>query len=155
MIFDSLSTDGDNLRHLSTIVQLPSFMGYINPARSSVTDIDLRILGSGYGAFKGLVTREGGTRLPLKMILYGIVNHSQLAHPREVHTNHANPLFVKSINIFPLPGEWERTVGFIGTCANTAQLRFSPFQGALSYCTRMVPAANNSMIIPASDSHRN
>ena len=73
---------------------------------------------------------------------------------REVHTNHMNPLFVKSINIFPLPGEWECMVRFVGTCADVVQLLFSPFQGALPYYTCMIPAANNSMIIPVSDLHQ-
>ena len=129
-------------------------MGYINPARSLAMDIELAVIGSGYGSFKGLVRGEGRDRSPMKMISYGIVNQSQLAQPKEVQMINSNPLFVKSINIFPLPGEWERTVGFIGTCANTAQLLFSPFQGALSYCTRMVPSPSTSMFTQAFDSHQ-
>lgn len=104
------------------------------------------MVGSGYGSFKGLVKREAGVKSPVKMISYGVVNHSQLAQPREVHTGNTNSLFVKSINVFPLPGEWERTVGFFGTCANVAHLLFTPFQGALSYSTRMVPVTSNSMV---------
>lgn len=115
-------------------------MGYINPARSSAMNIKLSVLGQGYGSFKGLV--EVPAESPVKMISYGIIKHSNLAQAREVHVGSTSPLFVKSVNIFPLPGEWERTVGFIGTCANTAQLLFTPYQGALSYCTRMVPAAS-------------
>ena len=127
-------------------------MGYVNPARSSPVGIELATLGSGYGSFKGLVRLEANTKSPVKMISYGVVNHSQLGQPREVQTGGPNPLFVKSINISPLPGEWERTVGFIGTCAGVPQLLFSPFQGALSYCTRMVPAAGNSMFTQVLDS---
>ena len=115
-------------------------MGYINPARSSAMNIKLSVLGQGYGSFKGLIEVQATS--PVKMISYGIVNHSNLVQAREVHKSNENPLFVKSVNIFPLPGEWERTVGFIGTCANTTQLLFTPFQGALSYCTRMIPAAS-------------
>ena len=129
-------------------------MGYINPARSLAMGIKLAVLGSGYASFKGLVKSEGGVRSPVKMISYGIVKHSQLAEPKEVHMNNTNTLFVKSISIFPLPGEWERTVGFIGTCANAAQLLFSPFQGALSYSTRMVPAPSPGMFTQTFDSHR-
>jgi len=88
-------------------------------------NIKLATLGQGYGSFKGLV--EVQTTSPVKMISYGIVNHSNLAQAKEVHVGNVNPLFVKSVNVFPLPGEWERTVGFIGTCANTAQLLFTPF----------------------------
>lgn len=127
-------------RHLSTIVQLPTFMDYINPARSSATNFELATVGQGYLSFKGLVNARA--RVPVKMISYGIVSRSDLAQAREVYPGGKNALLVKSINIFPLPGEWERTVGFIGTCVNTAQLLFSPFQGALSYSTRMVPAAS-------------
>jgi len=140
LAFHRPCTDEKHLRHLLEIVQLPTFMGYVNPARSSTTGTGLATIGSGYGAFKGLVEDNS----PLKMISYGVANYSGLAQAREVHTNGANSLFVKSINIFPLPGEWERTVGFYGTCAKAAQLVFSPFQGALPYCTRMVPATGNS-----------
>lgn len=109
-------------------------MGYINPARSSPVGITLATIGSGHASFKGLVQAKS----PLKMISYGVVKYSNLAQAREVFANN-NTLFVKSINVFPLPGEWERTVGFLGSCANAAQLLFSPFQGALPYTTRMVP----------------
>jgi len=126
---------------------MPKFMGYINPARSSESMfIELGVAGSGFGSFKGLVTVGPKAKTPVKMISYGIISHSQLAQPKEVRTTSPKgPYFVKSINIFPLPGEWERTVGFIGTCANAAQLLFAPFQGALSYSTRMIPAAGTSM----------
>ena len=127
-------------------------MGYINPAWLSPVGIELATLGSGYGSFKGLVSLKAKTKSPVKMISYGIVNLSQLGQPREVQTGGPNPLFVKSINIFPLPGEWECMVGFIGTCAGVPQLLFSLFQGTLSYCTRMVPAASNSMFNQVHDS---
>ena len=142
--FSPVALTATNSRHLSKIIQLPEFMGYINPARSSAMNVKLSTLGQGYGSFKGLF--EVQAKSPVKMISYGIVNHSNLTQAREVRRGSGNPLFVKSVNIFPLPGEWERTVGFIGTCANTGQLLFTPYQGALSYCTRMVPAT--SMLIP-------
>jgi len=111
-------------------------MGYVNPARSSPVEVTLMTVGgSGHGSFYGLVK----ARSPLKMISYGVVKYSGLAQAREVHSK-TGVLSVKSINIFPLPGEWERAVGFFGTCAKAAQLLFSPFQGALSYTTRMIPA---------------
>ena len=128
-------------RHLSEIVQLPKFMGYLNPARSVTTTTSLAKVGTGYGAFNGPVTDNH----PLKMISYGIISYSNLAQPKVVHSANAqNPLFLKSISIFPLPGEWERTVGFMGTCANVWRLMFAAYQGALSYCTCMLPAAGTS-----------
>lgn len=111
-------------------------MGYVNPTRSDSTDIKLAVLGSGYGSFKGLV--KAGS--PVKMISYGMLQFSNLAQPKEVRIPNKPTLFVKSVNIYPLPGEWERTVGFIGTCADVAQLMFNLFQGTLSYGTHMVPA---------------
>jgi hypothetical protein len=128
-------------------------MGYVNPARSFPAGIELATIGSGYGAFKGLVKAKS----PLKMISYGVADRSHLAEAKEVHTSGPAPLFVKSIDIFPLSGEWERTVGFYGTCAKATQLLFSPFQGALPYCTRMVPARDTGMtcaINPVFDFHR-
>ena len=111
-------------------------MGYTNPARNCPGGFRLSIIGSGFGSFRGLVDGKS----PLKMISYGVVDQSNLARAREVNsTTSSNVLQVKSINIFPLPGEWERTVGFMGTCADAAILHFTPFQGALSFATRMVP----------------
>lgn len=116
-------------------------MGYPNPARSVTTTTSVAKVGSGYGAFNGLVTDN----CPLKMISYGIVSYSNLAQPKVVHSANAqSPLFLKSISIFPLPGEWERTAGFMGTCANVGRLMFAAYQGALSYSTRMLPAAGTS-----------
>lgn len=127
-------------------------MGYVNPARSSPAGMRLDVIGVGQQSFRGLVD---GTS-PLKMISYGVVNHSNLVQASEVRARKV--LFVKSINMFPLPGEWERTVGFYGSCANVPQLLFSPYRGALSYATRMLPApGSNSRVAlvlnsPATDS---
>jgi hypothetical protein len=156
-LFAWLSTDWPlitGIRHLIEVIQLPTFMGYVNPARSSTAGIELATIGSGFGGFKGLVK----TKSPLKMISYGVTDRSNIAEAKGVHINGTAPLFVKSIDIFPLPGEWERTVGFYGTCAKATQLLFSPFQGALPYCTRMVPdhsTGMSCMIHPAFDSQSN
>jgi hypothetical protein len=41
------------IRHLIKVIQLPTFMGYVNPARSSTTGIELATIGSGFGVSKG------------------------------------------------------------------------------------------------------
>lgn len=124
------------------IVQLTDFMGYANPARSSPAGIKMGTIGFGFGAYKGLT--QGGS--PFKMISYGLVDLSNLTKPRHVNVGKPpRPIPVKSINIFPLPVEWERTVGFIGTCANMNQLHFTPFRGALSYSTRMATISGASI----------
>jgi hypothetical protein len=117
------------------------FMGYLNPARSSTAGVKLDTVGSGHRSFKGLVNETA----PLKMITYGVVNYSNLAQASEVRTKKV--MFVKSINVFPLPGEWERTVGFFGTCAKVSHLIFSPYRGALPYATRMLPAPDSAGMV--------
>ena len=130
--------EGKSSSHMCAIVQLPTFMGYVNPARSSPAGMKLSTVGSGQQSFKGLVD---GTS-PLKMISFGVVKYSNLVKASQVRARKV--LLVKSMNIFPLPGEWERTVGFFGTCAKASSLLFSPYQGALSYSTRMLPAPGSN-----------
>ena len=116
-------------------------MGYMNPARSSPVGMKLDTIDLGYQSFKGLIN----TNAPFKVISYGIVKYSNLAQASEVCIKKL--LFVKLINIFPLPAEWEHMVGFFGMCAGASNPLFAPYQGALPYATHMLPApGSNGMV---------
>jgi hypothetical protein len=94
-------------------------------------------IGTGYETYKGLFYKGS----PLVMITYGVVQACGLEEPKEV-VSRATTYLVKSINIFPLPGEWELMVVFYSKVSGAKTLRFSPYAFSLPYTTRMIPINN-------------